>query len=68
MLMDGVLKKSDVTIRIPVDQLCLLRVCKLYRVHTEKLTCIFSDPVDHCYDLLPLKVIALNRVIVHSHQ
>ena len=36
MLMDGVLKKSDVAIRIPVDQLCLLRVLINSRATTKK--------------------------------
>jgi len=68
MLLDRVLKKSNVAIGVPVDQLSLLRICKLYGVHTKKLACVFCDPMDYCYNLLPLKVVALNRVIVQRHQ
>ena len=66
-LIGGELEQAQVSIRVAVDQLCLLCVCEIYGAHAEELSAVVCDVVYERHYLLSLVVVALNRVVVHRH-
>ena len=62
-----ILEDAKIPIRVTVDELGLLRVEKVHRVHTKQLSRILSHIKDHGNILLIRVVIALDRIIIHRH-